>query len=307
MEGGAVHVFNPEQGERLDALRGVVHEKLGRCLIRLQLYEVLMKEFVAHARAEGSADSIAETQAYAVESVAKQTLGQAVGAFVGTVFDEPACDADGFPLTSEKIGGEVWVSSGFTMTFSDDGLGRVRAGMDDLVALRNELVHGFVLRHDLQSEAGCVAAATALEVSYEVIDRQYQQLRDWYKGMLDLQQAFFGMLTNPDYQGHFFPDLPTDGAGVEQRASTIVELLRHAEGELALDGWTPLDDAVAYIGRIAPDHTPGRYGRSTWRQVLHESHPIFTVKRETGDSKRRGRTWYQSSTSPGERAEGFGR
>lgn len=178
--------------------------------------------------------------------------------------------------------------------------------MDDLVALRNELVHGFVLRHDLESEAGCLAAATALDNAYEVIDRQYQQLRDWCKGMLDLQQAFFGMLTNPDFQDHFFPDFSTDDAGVEQRAWTIVEFLRRAEGALARDGWTSLDDAVAFIGRIAPEHTPGRYGYSTWRQVLRESHPIFTVKRETGDSVRRGRTWYRSSPTPNERAEGIG-
>lgn len=276
--------------DHLVALQGV-QQKLGQCLIRLQQYEMVMKDFVARARVEGPADSIAVTQAARAAGVAQQTLGQVVGAFVGTVFDEPVWAADGFPVAAD---GGVWVGSGFSMTLSDETLGGVKAGMADLVALRNELVHGFVLQHDLQSEAGCLAAATALDDTHRVIDGHFQELLGSYKGMLDLARATAELLTLPEFQGNFFPDIIPDQVGVDWSASTIEQLLRGAEGELSRSGWTLLDDAVAFIRRVAPEHTPGRYGCSTWRQVLHESNRTFAVRREAGGPGTPGRTWYRS-------------
>ena len=102
------------------------------------------------------------------------------------------------------------------------------------------------------------------------------------------------VLTNPDFHDHFFPDMLPDDFAVAGSGSTIVELLRRAEAELSRDGWTLLDDAVAFVRRISPEHTPRGHGCSTWRQVLHEARPIFDVKRDAADPKRPGRTWYRT-------------
>ena len=287
---------SPVSGEGYqDVLQSVVFRKLGRCLIRLQQYELLIKDFVARARVEGPADSIAAMYAVKEANISQQTLGMVVGTFLDTVLNEPAWDADGFPPTAASGEKGAWFSSGFTMTFADEELEGVKAAMTDLVALRNALVHGFVGQHDLQTEAGCLAATTTLDHAEEVIDKHFQELRESYTGMLDLSRAMEGMLNNPELSDHFFLPVSPDHADVDGPASTtVLELLRHAEVELSLDGWTPLDDAVALIRLISPEHTPGRYGCSTWRQVLHESRPIFIVRREAGDPQTRGRTWYQS-------------
>ena len=78
----------PTRGEDLAALQGLVQQKLGRCLIRLQQYELLIKDFVARARLEGPANSILKIQEARAATVAQQTLGQVVGALLGTVFVE---------------------------------------------------------------------------------------------------------------------------------------------------------------------------------------------------------------------------
>jgi hypothetical protein len=288
----------PMPGEDLVALQGIVQQKLGRCLIRLQQYELLMKEFVVQARVEGRADSIAESQAAKSATVAQQTLGQVAGAFVGTVFDEPAWDPDGFPPAPANADGGVWINSGFSVTFSAGELEGVKAGMVELVALRNELVHGFVRHHDLQSEAGCLSATATLDDTHEVIDKHFHKLWDWYRGMLDLSRGVAEMLSDPEFQDNLFWGLSPEDVGVDWSALTIVELLRHAEGKLSRDGWTLLDDAILFIRRVAPEHTPVRHGCSSWRQVLHKSQPAFAVRREDGNPTTPGRTWYRSKPPP---------
>ena len=253
-----------------------------------------MKDFVARARVESPADSIAELQTARVETLAQRTLGQVVAAFASTVLEEPVWDADGFPPVGAQADEGVRISTGFSMTLCDDGLERLRANMAALVTLRNGLVHGFVEQHNLWDKDGCRDAADELDASYEVIDDRFRELRDWYKDMLDLRQGMTEMITNPEFQSQFVQGIRSGHGGVDWSASSIVGLLRHAEAEVAQDGWALLEDAATLIRAVAPDHTPGRYGCSSWRQVLHESRPIFIVRRETGDHLTPGRTWYRS-------------
>ena len=113
MGGDAVSMWSaPTRGEDLAALQGLVQQKLGRCLIRLQQYELLIKDFVARARLEGPANSILKIQEARAATVAQQTLGQVVGALLGTVFVEPAWDEDGFPPTAAPSDEGVWINSG---------------------------------------------------------------------------------------------------------------------------------------------------------------------------------------------------
>jgi hypothetical protein len=288
----------PRGEDSLIALQGVVHRKLGECLIRLQQYELLMKDFVTRAHVEGPTHSIAEMQADRAGTFAQQTLGQVVGAFTSTVLDEPEWDADGFPPYSAPEDQPAWIISGFNIGLPDDVLEGTRAGLAAFVTLRNDLVHGFVARHDLCTKDGCLAAVDDLDASYEVIDQRFIELRGWHTSMLDLSKGIAEMSANPEFQDHFFRGILPDGAGIDWPASTIVGLLLNAEAKLAQDGWTSLENAVALIRTWEPGHTPQRYGCSTWRQVLHESAPLFTVRRIAGDRLTPGRTWYQSRRPP---------
>ena len=58
---------------------------------------------------------------------------------------------------------------------------------------------------------------------------------------------------------------------MDWRVSGIVQGLRDAEADLSMQGWASLNDAIAWMQRFAPDHTPRRYRCSNWREVLYES------------------------------------
>jgi len=299
MRDGAGRTCAPleDRESKLTALQGVVHQRLGQCLIRLQQYELLLKDFVARAQVEGPADSTAAMHATGATNVSKQTLGKVMGAFLETVLSEPAWDADGFPPAASRLDQATWISSGFIISFSDEDVEGVKADLTELVDLRNMLVHGFVTQHDLESEAGCIAATAELDHSGQVIDQHLQTLRDWYTEMLDLSRALEEMLTDPNFFDELVPTASQGDvvANNGPATTTVLELLRHAERELAVDGWTRLDDAIAFIQRISPERTPGRYGSVSWRQVLHEARPVFSVRREASRHEQRGGTWYRSA------------
>ncbi|BCF96619.1 hypothetical protein PPGU19_011880 [Paraburkholderia sp. PGU19] len=68
--------------------------------------------------------------------------------------------------------------------------------------------------------------------------------------------------------------------------SGIVYALREATTELAIDGWTRLTDAEAFVVERYPDQTPDQYGCRSWKQVLHESRIFELQYRENSGASR---------------------
>ena len=56
-----------------------VQRKLGRCLIRLQQYEILLKALVAHGDIAGAPEGLQAVRDAQVASTQKKTLGTLVG------------------------------------------------------------------------------------------------------------------------------------------------------------------------------------------------------------------------------------
>lgn len=61
-----------------------VERLLGRCLLRLQQYERLMKAIVAHHNISGPAHALEEIRAARVEDTFTKTLGTLVGRLFGS-------------------------------------------------------------------------------------------------------------------------------------------------------------------------------------------------------------------------------
>ncbi|QGF23564.1 OST-HTH/LOTUS domain-containing protein [Raineyella fluvialis] len=265
-------------------------------MVRLQQYELLLKDLVARQHVEGPAEALLDIAEGRSQAVAQKTLGQIVGVFTDTVFHDPDEDIARF---NDRVGEDepAWIGIGFNLGLPDDHEQAVRDELTALVALRNDLVHGFVAQYDLWAEDGCNAAAEYLDAAYGTIDRHFRELRQWHTSMMESVGLLRALLAQPEIREHFWPDSLPDGAGVVREASTIADLLRQAEAELAEDGWTRLDQAIDLIRSRQSDHTPRRYGCSTWRQVLHELRPLFAVRREAGDASTPGRTWYRSQGS----------
>lgn len=98
-------------------------------------------------------------------------------------------------------------------------------------------------------------------------------------------------------QSDTFRDLVIQGiapdGSVDWPASGIVRALREASVELAVEGWTPVAAAGRWITQWYPDQRPARYGRASWRQVLHESR-LFELRYRDVDGQRAA--WYRAHT-----------
>ena len=146
---------------------------------------------------------------------------------------------------------------------------RTVAEMQELVDLRNEIVHHLLENFNLWTLQGCAAADAHLEQSYELIDHHMNQLGEWARHSKTRRLAA-SFMASDEYLDHLFAK-PEDPAPLLDEHSPIVERLREAEALLAVDGWALLDDAIAFIGQMDKDETPTRYGCKTWRQVLRNS------------------------------------
>lgn len=277
----------PVDGE-LQASQREVQRLLGRCLLRLQQYEHLIKAIVAHHDIAGPAHALESIRAERIADAATKTLGTLVGYFVGSYVVTDDVD------TSDEVTGNtpndvMSFRMRTHMSMSAEDYARTEADLKELVLLRNNLVHHFIDQHDLWSLDGCRGANDALLAAYSRIDEHFEQLRGWAEHMDQARR-----LTAEFVQSDAFHDLVANGIApdgtVDWPAAGIVRVLREAAGELAVDGWTPVASAGRWITERHPEQLPTKYGRSSWRQVVHESR-LFELRYRDVDGRRAA--WYR--------------
>lgn len=277
-------------GEPVSTLQREVQRKLGRCLIRLQQYERLMKALAINFEIAGPSDELMAIRQKRGETFSRMTLGQLINELTGAYLqpDQPgATEPDWDPGDSSRI----WFRMQTRMTLQPQDYERVVAGLKELVALRNELVHHFLERFEIWSEAGCHDAAAYLDAGMARVDGHYAELRQWAITMDQARSAMGAFMASPAYTDLLFDGIYPGGT-VDWPNCGIVRHLRAAEAALAVDGWADLGRVIEQMNRMHPEQTLKRYGCTTWRQVLHESRQ-FTIRRD-----RPGRTEFQSLTQP---------
>jgi hypothetical protein len=272
----------------LQTLQHEVQRLLGRCLLRLQQYERLIKAIVAHHEIAGPVHALESIRAARIADTASKTLGTLVGQLIGSyvVTDEGDTRADVSVNAPEGV-----ISFGMRMHLSISAEDYVRTENDlkELVLLRNNLVHHFIDQHDLWSQDGCHGAHDALLVAYSRIDQHFEQLRGWAEHMDQARQ-----LAAEFVQSDVFHDLVVNGIApdgtVDWPASGIVRALREAAGDIAVEGWAPVAMAGRWIVERHPEQLPAKYGCSSWRQVVHESR-LFDLRYREVDGQRAA--WYR--------------
>lgn len=281
-----------------DALANLQREvqwKLGRCMIRLQQYERLMKSIVANMAVEGPPEQLQAIRDHQVACASTMTLGTLMGMFTGNYLSPAAPEGVTEPFddsTDQELTPQGWFRTRHLLTMSPERYEQTKQTLAKLVALRNELVHCFLERFDLWQETGCRAADTYLNDSYEQIDGHYLVLVDWAKNMERMRTLTASIMQTPQFDDAFVHGIHPDGT-VHWPISTIVECLRNAEQACAADSWTLLDSAIAFIRTSYPDQVPTMYGCTSWRQVLKKSEQ-FVIRTDTNPQNGRGQAWYRS-------------
>lgn len=266
-----------------------VQRKLGRCLLRLQQYEILLKALVAHSDIAGPPEKLQAVRNAQVAAAQKKTLGTLVGMLTERHLTSTKEDGS----ADEPLGdGGPWVRFRFHVGLDANQHQATTAALKELVSLRNELVHHFLQRFNIWEPQGCVAADAYLDASYETIDGHYLTLRGWAQAMDEARVQMASFMRTAAFEDLLVNGIAPDGT-VDWPASGAVRCLREAETRFATEGWTLLNTATAWIRAQHTDQQPQRYGCGSWRQVIHESRQ-FEIRRTLNTEQGCGEIWYRS-------------
>ena len=247
-----------------------VQRLLGRCFLRLQQYEKLLKALVADHTLAGPAHELEAIREQRRNTVAKMTLGQLAAEFLGS-YVVVAGQPEGRDVLENADTTVISMSFKFSLEVSPEKSEELRRAIADLVALRNKLAHNFIDLYDVWTDDGCIAASAFLVQSYDRIDVHYEELRGWAKSMLEASEYSAAFMQSKEFLDHIFDGIAPDGV-VDWPHAGCVRALRDALKHLSLaGGWAKLSDAVTWLDAHHADQVPARYGCRSWPHVLHES------------------------------------
>ncbi|MBP6901962.1 MAG: OST-HTH/LOTUS domain-containing protein [Burkholderiaceae bacterium] len=248
-----------------------------------------MKSILAHHELAGPVETLEAQRAARVEKLADKTLGT----LVKVLFDSYAV-ADGYERdllpddTTPTDRASMAVSHRLTM--EPERLAETKAAVEELVAMRNQLVHHLIEQFDLWSEDGCAAAMEHLEGCYARIDHHHRELVAWADGMEQARALMASFAQTEVFHDLMVNGIAPDGS-FSWRSAGIVRVLRQAAKELSEDGWTSLERARRWMEVAHPEQTPSKYGCRTWPQVLTESRQ-FDLAYRVGEDGRKA-AWFR--------------
>ena len=278
------------QPESLVGAQREVHRKLGRNLFRIQQLEVLLKAMVTFSVVGGESSDPHAFMEKRKRDVGTMTLGRVAKDLTTGLLVVPKDDAR---QTEPEESAAPSFHAMVQLEMSPEEHRDRQKRLEQLVRLRNELVHHFVESYDITTLEGCARADAYLDDCFRVINEHGDEAKLLALRLERVRRETLRVMESEEFENFFVHGILPGDAGVEWGRCTIVELLRDAENEHAVDGWTPLEAAIKYIAMREPGHAPRRYGCSSWRQVLHESKQ-FHIRREQANQGVVTVTWYRS-------------
>lgn len=254
--------------EIADAQR-LVQQTLGRCLLRIQQYEKLLKTMLAYSQLHGSSSELLELQQARVASVQSKTLGQLIRLFTDDYLTTGETEDSG--SQSGDLEEPGWFRFQSTMLLTEDRYRETGSALRELVILRNALVHHFIDLFDLWSLEGCTQAQAFLEESYESVAGHHLELIEWAKSMNAARIQLGSAVLD------FVDGIGLDGS-VAWPQNGLTDSLLDAEDAIAQDGWTPLIEAITWCREHHPTQTLRRYDCASWREVIHKS-GLFQIRK----------------------------
>ena len=263
------------------ATRQDVEHLFGRCLLRFQAFELLMKSMLEGHFVSGSIARPEDALTRQIDDTRRKTMGLLVGDMMGSLL-VPAGQEGSPDVIEEASGSSFAIRLQIALPF--EVLARIETEHRALVALRNSLVHHFLEEHDLGSEAGRDVARQALAAALDRISHAYSDLHELALEINIARKAMAEKLATPDVR-----DWIASGQ-LPWPATIIVQALLNASTTLAPSDWTSVDAAAAWIASHYPNESPEGYGCRTWRQVIHSSGQ-FELQLRKADGRRHG--WYR--------------
>ena len=265
-----------------------VQRLLGRCILRLQQYEKLMKAIVAHHQISAYGSPPISNMEERVAAASRKTLGELIGSLFGTYVITEGKDDYVEPDAPEDV---ISFHSRIALELSSEHYEKTQNDLKKLVSVRNTLVHHFIDQHDLWSVDGCRDARDDLLATYNHIDKQYEEIRNWAEN-IGRARHFLAQSSQSDVVLDLLIDgISPDGSVANWHWAGIVSALNEAAAELAIEGWTLVNWAEIWIADKYPEQVPAKYGCKSWMHVLQESRLFEQMHVRLGDERV---DWYRA-------------
>lgn len=266
----------------LTELYNQVMLEYARCTLHLQQIELTLKATLPTLRISGFSDELAANVERDRQVLGSKTLGHLVGQWSQrtTLGDEQEIDDD-------VLNGRAY----FRFSFGLEGGEWMNEKLKQLVELRNELVHHFLSRFALNSEASCQEAISYLSTAANTIENNWDTLTSHLTAIEEGKRELFEFINSPTGKHLFYYGIIPGEPVNNWETTTIIQQLKFAERSMAKDGWAQLNEAIHSIGQRHPGLSPKLYGCSSWREVIHRSQ-LFEVDKRLSPSG--VLTWYRS-------------
>lgn len=296
----ADNLINTASDSTLEGMQHEVQRKLGRCMLRVQQYERLMKTMLAAIALQGTPAQI--------ESAKIENAGELNGKSLGTLlkdyfFKDFLVDSstnssqtepdETFAESQAIAAGLPYFKFRFQLQMSPEGFEQSKQTLLKLRDLRNAVVHHLLDRFDIYDESGCVGAIAYLDTSYVTFDAHCLQLKEWAEAMERTRGLNASFMASQVFQDSVFNGINSDGS-IDWPRSGVVRALREAEVACAEDGWTLLNTAIDWLRTDYSDQTPTKYQCKTWKQVLKRSKQ-FEIRVDIDPISNHGQTWFRPS------------
>jgi hypothetical protein len=183
-------------------LQREVQRLLGRCLLRLQQYERLLKELLLSREAAGTVATSPARLAKRAGDLRTATLGTLVKELCGSyVVTGEAGPAEPVDVAKEALtAGLPTFSFRLSIQMSEERVEQTRQALSELVALRNGLVHHLLEQFDLWSMEGCERAHDHLTAAYGRIEVRWYELSVWAKSSDQARAAMASFMQTERFQ-----------------------------------------------------------------------------------------------------------
>ncbi|MCA1775734.1 MAG: hypothetical protein LC676_09045 [Loktanella sp.] len=139
--------------EDLPQLQQEVQRLLGRCMLRLQQYERVIKVLVAHHSLSGPIHDLERVCTARIDGTAGKTLGSLVGELIGSYVVADGIRPPEDAMTDSPEAPD-WFAMHMAVRLPDTDFARVACELREMVDLRNDLVHHFNVLHLVCSRRG---------------------------------------------------------------------------------------------------------------------------------------------------------
>lgn len=159
-----------------------VQRLLGRCMLRIQQYERLMKDILTHHELSSAIHQLEAQKVLRAQRYSDKSLGTLVKSFFESYVIEEGTEPR---VTKEPAANESQISVSFRhqIQMSEERRAQTLAAIEELVAMRNDLVHHLIERFDVWTDEGCARASEHLLQCHVTVDARFSELRQWAESM----------------------------------------------------------------------------------------------------------------------------